>query len=671
MRKLLYFLPFHFSLFLILGICIQFYFRIWQFDFQILATIHLVFLLIFLFLNFRKSVTFLAFAYFFFIGISTVFIQNDANYSNYYERFLKDNSSVVLKVDKVLKSSAYHDKYQAIILQVDNQQSRGTVLLNLSKDTLRNQLKVNELLISKPVFLEVNAPLNPHQFDYQKYLEKQGIRQQIFLDKNEFKSLGLGSRTVKGWSEQFRDLVQVSMEKYHFKRDELAVINALLLGQRQDVSKQLLTDYSRAGAIHILAVSGLHVGIILMLLLKLFTPLEHFKHGKTIKTIIIILVLWMFAFVAGLSASVVRAVTMFSFLAIGQQFGSKRTILFSLFSSLFLLLIFNPFFLFDVGFQLSYLAVLGIITIQYKLYKIITFRNFLGDKIWQLTTVSMAAQIGVLPLSLYYFHQFPGLFFLSNIVIIPFLGIVLMAGIAVIFLAIFQISPQFLADTYGFIISLMNGFVTWISNQEAFLFKDISLSFWLLLASYGIIFFGIRFLMDLNAKKALYFLASCVIFQSIFLFEKVQKNQKKEWIVFHKTRQTVFGFRDKNKVEFVHNMDSIQSINSITDSYKIGENVQESNSKLNSNIYFYQNKPILIIDTLGIYQLKNLKNPIIVLQNSPKINLERMIKKVQPTQLIADGTNYKSYVIRWKKIALELKIPFHYTGENGAFIKSD
>lgn len=671
MRKLLYFLPFHFFLFLILGICIQFYFRIWQFDFQTLAIIHLIFLLIFLFLNFRKSVTFLTFIYFFFVGISTVFVQNDANYSNYYERFLKDNSSVVLKVDKVLKSSAYHDKYQAIILQIDNQKTRGTVLLNLSKDTLRNQLKVNELLILKPVFLKVNAPLNPHQFNYQKYLEKQGIRQQIFLDKNEFKSLGLGSRTIKGWSEQFRDLVQVSMGKYHFKKNELAVINALLLGQRQDVSKQLLTDYARAGAIHILAVSGLHVGIILMLLLKLFTPFEHFKHGKTIKTIIIILILWMFAFVAGLSASVVRAVTMFSFLAIGQQFGSKKIILFSLFSSLFLLLIFNPFFLFDVGFQLSYLAVLGIITIQYKLYKIITFRNFLADKIWQLTTVSMAAQIGVLPLSLYYFHQFPGLFFLSNIVIIPFLGIVLMAGIVVIFLAIFQIAPQILADTYGFIISLMNGFVTWISNQEAFLFKDISLSFWLLLASYGIIFFGIRFLMDLNAKKAMYFLASCVIFQSIFLFEKAQKYQKNEWIVFHKTRQTVFGFRDKNKVEFLYNIDSIQSINSITNSYKIGENVQESFAKLNSNIYFYKNNPILIIDTLGIYHLNNLKNPIIVLQNSPKINLERMIKKVQPTQIIADGTNYKSYVIRWKKIALELKIPFHYSGEKGAFIKSD
>ena len=192
MRKLLYFLPFHFFLFLILGICLQFYFRIWQFDFQTLAIIHLIFLLIFLFLNFRKSVTFLTFIYFFFVGISTVFIQNDANYSNYYERFLKDNSSVVLKVDKVLKSSAYHDKYQAIILQIDNKKTRGTVLLNLSKDTLRNQLKVNELLISKPVFLKVNAPLNPHQFDYQKYLEKQGIRQQIFLDKNEFKSLGLG-----------------------------------------------------------------------------------------------------------------------------------------------------------------------------------------------------------------------------------------------------------------------------------------------------------------------------------------------------------------------------------------------------------------------------------------------------------------------------------------------
>jgi len=671
MRKLLYFLPFHFTLFLILGICVQYYFRIWQFDFKVLAIIHLLFLGIILFINFRKSVTFLTFGYFFFIGISTVFIQEDANYSNYYERFFTDNLSVVLKVDKVLKSSASHDKYQVDVIQIDNQKTRGTVLLNLTKDSLLNQLKINELLISKPTFLEVNAPLNPHQFNFQKYLEKQGIRQQIFLDKSEFKSLGLGTRTIKGWSEQFRDLVQVSMEKYHFERDELAVITALLLGQRQDLSKQLLNDYSRAGPIHILAVSGLHVGIILILLLNIFKPLEHFKYGKTIKTIIIILILWMFAFVAGLSASVVRAVTMFSFLAIGQQFGSKRIILFSLFSSMFLLLIFNPFFLFDVGFQLSYLAVLGIITIQPKLYSLIKVKSRILDFFWQLTTVSMAAQIGVLPLSLYYFHQFPGLFFLSNIVIIPFLEIILVTGIVVIFLSVFQVLPPIMATIYGFIISTMNTFINWISNQEAFLFEDISLSLWLMLASYGMIFFGIRFFADLNTKKVTYFLVSCIVFQSLFLLEKVQKNKKNEWIVFHKTRQTVFGFRDKNKVEFVHNLDSIQSMNSITDSYKIAENVQESFTKLNSNIYFYQNNPILIIDTLGIYQLKILKKPIVVLHNSPKINLERMIRTLQPTQIIVDGSNYKSYATRWEKTAQKLKIPFHNTSQKGAFIKSD
>jgi len=112
-------------------------------------------------------------------------------------------------------------------------------------------------------------------------------------------------------------------------------------------------------------------------------------------------------------------------------------------------------------------------------------------------------------------------------------------------------------------------------------------------------------------------------------------------------------------------------MNSITDSYKIAENVQESFTKLNSNIYFYQNNPILIIDTLGIYQLKNLKKPIVVLHNSPKINLERMIRTLQPTQIIVDGSNYKSYATRWEKTAQKLKIPFHNTSQKGAFIKSD
>jgi len=669
MRKLLRFLPFHFLVFLILGIYTQLFLDIWRFSFYVLFIVHGFFLLILGLLQPKKIRTILAFVYFFFVGISTVFVQDDANYSNYFYKKSMEISKVVLKVDNVLKSSSFHHKYQVKVLQVEHQKTRGIALLNIEKDSFSTPLKVDELIVVKTDFSELNAPLHPHQFDYKKYLKNQGIRQQFFVGKADFLSIGFGSRTLKGWSEEFREFVQFSIGKYNFQSNELAVINALLLGERKGISRELLTDYSNAGAIHILAVSGLHVGIIMMLLLKLFSFLTYFKNGKTVQTILIILILWVFAFIAGLSASVVRAVTMFSFLAIGQQFGGKKIILFSLFSSMFFLLIFKPLFLFDVGFQLSYLAVLGIITIQQKVYHFIQFKSKVIDFFWQLITVSLAAQMGVLPLSLYYFHQFPGLFFLSNMVIIPFLGFILMTGILVILLASFQIAPIFLVDFYGGVISVMNRFVSWISRQEAFLWKDISMSFGLLLASYGILFFGVRLLMHFTSKRVLYFLTSVILFQSVILIEKSQRNQKSEWIVFHKPKQTIVGFRDENKVTFVHTVDSIQSLNSIVNSYKIGENVKASFVKQQLNLYFYKNQPILLIDSLGIYQLQNLNKPIVLLQNSPKINLERMIKTLQPIQIIADGSNYKTYMARWEKTALQLQIPFHYTGEKGAFIK--
>ena len=669
MRKLLRFLPFHFLVFLILGIYTQLFLDIWRFSFYVLFIVHVLFLLILGLLQPKKIHKILAFVYFFFVGISTVFVQDDANYPNYFYKKSMESSKAVLKVDKVLKSSSFHHKYQAKVIQVEHQKTRGIALLNIEKDSFSTPLKVDEFIVVKTDFSELNSALNPHQFDYKKYLKNQGIRQQLFVGKADFLSIGFGSRTLKGWSEEFREFVQFSIGKYNFQPNELAVINALLLGERKEISRELLTDYSNAGAIHILAVSGLHVGIIMMLLLKLFSFLSYFKNGKTAQTILIVLILWVFAFIAGLSASVVRAVTMFSFLAIGQQFGSKKIILFSLFSSMFFLLIYKPLFLFDVGFQLSYLAVLGIITIQQKVYHFVQFKSKIIDFFWQLITVSLAAQIGVLPLSLYYFHQFPGLFFLSNMVIIPFLGFILMTGILFILLASFQIAPIFLTDFYGGVISVMNRFVSWISHQEAFLWQNISMSFGLLLASYGIIFFGTRLLMNFTSKRVLYFLTSCIVFQSVILIEKSQRNQKSEWIVFHKTKQTIVGFRDENKVTFIHTVDSIQALNSIVNSYKIGENVKASFVKQQLNLYFYKNQPILLIDFLGIYQLQNLKNPIVLLQNSPKINLERMIKTLQPIQIIADGSNYKTYIIRWKKKALQLQIPFHYTGEKGAFIK--
>ncbi|MFY9243486.1 MAG: ComEC/Rec2 family competence protein [Polaribacter sp.] len=613
--------------------------------------------------------TFFAFLLFFILGISSVFIDNSENYDSYYNHYLKENSSVILKIDKILKSSNYHYKYDVNVVQIDSVKTRGKVLLNVLKDSAFRSFKVDELIFAKPEFLEVNKSLNPYQFDYRFYLAKQGIHHQIFLTSDSYKSSGIQGFSLVGLSANFRDKVQESLREYNFKNDEFGVINALLLGQRQEISKDLIADYSKAGAIHILAVSGLHVGIILLILTNLLKPMERLKNGRIIKTILIVFLLWGFAFVAGLSASVVRAVTMFTFLAIGMSFKRKNIVLFSLITSMFFLLIFKPMFLFDVGFQLSYLAVFGIVLVQPKLYTFWKTKYKIIDYFWQLTTVSIAAQIGILPLSLYYFHQFPGLFILSNLIIIPCLGVILLGGILIISLALIGVLPQFLADFYGAVISMMNNFVGWISSQEQFLFTEISLSFLMMLVCYFAIFLGVYFLIKISSKRLLYVLASILLVQSVFLYENHRKKTKKEFIVFYKSRNTILGNRIGEKLIVTHDLDSLEiSKTNFMVSYRINENIIPVYRKGFSNIFSFEKDKILIVDSLGVYQLKNLNKPIVLLQQSPKINLERLIKEIDPKEIIADGSNYKSYVKRWQETSKKLEIPFYYTAEKGAYI---
>ena len=460
MKKIREYLPLHFTVLLILGIVIQFYTQFWCYGFtSLLILVASILLLLSIFKN-RVVTTILSFGIFFFVGVSSVYFNNDRNYNNYYKKYLVKNSLVTFKVSKVLKPSIYNDKYEVEVVKIDSKSTIGNILLNVKKDSANSSLKVDELIISKAVFKELMSPLNPYQFNYKSYLAKQGMYQQLFVDSDEYKSLGYGNSSLKGLAARCRTKIQKSLLKYNFKNDELGVINALLLGQRQDISKELTTDYQKAGAIHILAVSGLHVGVILLILSFLFKPIERLKNGAFLKAFLIVLVLWAFAFIAGLSASVVRAVTMFTFLAIGLSFHKKNVVFFSLISSLFFLLIAKPMFLFDVGFQLSYLAVFGIIWIQPKLYAVWKPKFKMVDFFWQLFTVSIAAQVGVLALSIYYFQQFPTLFLLSNLVIVPCLMYILIGGVLVFLLALLNLLPQFFADIYGSVISLMNGFVS-------------------------------------------------------------------------------------------------------------------------------------------------------------------------------------------------------------------
>ena len=608
------------------------------------------------------------------IGVLTVNINNQLNFKNHYskQKIIAFDTlyTIQFRIREVLKPSLFHNKYIVDVLKINDESVTGKSLLNVEKDSTTSNLNVDDILITRSSFKDINTPLNPHQFNYKNYLQKQHVYHQLYNANTEVLKISTNKHTLFGYASKLREHINKNLKQSNFKADELAIINALLLGQRQDISKDIYDSYSQAGVIHILAVSGLHVGIILLLLNFIFKPIEYVKFGKYIKILIIVLLLWSFAIVAGLSASVTRAVTMFSIVAIGLNLKRPTNIYNTLAISIFILLLFKPLFLLDVGFQLSYLAVFAIVTIQPLIYKLWNPKLKIIDYLWQIFTVTLAAQFGVIPISLYYFHQFPGLFFISNVVIIPFLGFILGFGIFIIILALLNILPSILANIYGNIIGFMNDFVVWVSRQEQFLFKNISFGILEVIISYLFMVSAINLYKKRNYKSIMFFLISIICVQGVFIYNKHQVTTNK-FIVFHKSRFSMIAMKENNQLLLYSNLNkaSIENNSTITN-FKVGEHIAETILDSLKSIYKLNNKNLLVIDSLGIYNVKSFKPNIILLRNAPKINLRRLIDSLHPELIISDGSNYKTYQKRWSLTCETKKIPFHQTNKKGAFVLS-
>jgi len=359
---------------------------------------------------------------------------------------------------------------------------------------------------------------------------------------------------------------------------------------------------------------------------------------------------------------------MFSIVAIALHWKRATNIYNTLAISVFILLLFKPMFLFDVGFQMSYLAVLAIVSIQPMLYKFWQPKWKLINYFWQIFTVTIAAQFGVIPISLFYFHQFPGLFFISNLAIIPFLGLILGIGILVIILALVNVLPEFLANFFGNIIRLMNTVVDWVSRQETFLLKDISFEIHHVWTSYLFIIAFALVVKKRHFNTIALALISIIVIQGTAIIY-AYKNSNSRFTIFHKSRYSLVAHKIDSELNLYHNLDSLTALNDmVIRNYSVGNFIKILHQDTLKSVYQFQNKTLLIIDSLGIYNIKSFQPDYVLLRNSPRINLERMIDSIRPKYIIADGSNYKSYIKRWEATCSKRKLPFHQTGKKGAFI---
>jgi len=594
-------------------------------------------------------------------------LSNPLNLSTHYSKVRNQGLATwQLKITEVLKPTTFSNRYFADIIFLDGKKATGKMLLNQSIDSSPLKYKVDDELVVFANTKTLKPALNPHQFDYAKYMKSMGVTDQItlhadlyFLEKNK-------TKTLFGVAAEIRNTIISKLKKQNFGEEELSIIQALLLGQRHDISAETYNDYKNAGAVHILAVSGLHIGILLLLLQFLLRPLEHLTHGRKLKLVIIVILLWGFAFVAGLSASIVRAVTMFTFVAYALYLNKpSNTFNILALSMFFILLVFDPKLLFQVGFQMSYAAVFAIVWMYPLLQKFWSPKNSVLKKIWQLLSVSVAAQLGVLPISLFYFHQFPGLFFVSNLLIVPALGAILGLGILVIILALFNMLPPFLVTIYNSLIGWMNSIIGWVAKQEAFVFKDISFDAIQLVLAYILLVSSILFFTRKNFEKALTLGLAIVLFQCYLFFTDYQTEQKEDLLLAHQSKNTVLLKRNGERLYAISH-DTLRSARIIRD-FTVAERIAYLEKNTVKNAYQLHSKNLYVMDSLNIYPPNKKSVDYLILTQSPRINLNRLIDSVSPKHIIADGSNYTSYIKRWKQTCSQRKIPFHYTGEKGAY----
>jgi competence protein ComEC len=608
---------------------------------------------------------------FFQLGCCTQVIHNEFYKKDNYVHLITnetDSHMVELVLREKLKGSATTDKYIGIVKRLDQKLCSGKILIQIPKSQENHELQIGSNVQIAGKIITNKKSLNPNQFDYGKYLYNKSIFAQIYANNNTIKISNKFDKNIWYYSDRLRNKIITNLEKNNFSNVDLQVVSALILGQQQDISKEILKDYQYAGAIHILSVSGLHVGFILLFITFLLKPLSKNKLGNTVRLLIIIFSLWGFAILAGLSPSVVRSVTMFSFVALGMYLKRSTNIFHTLLVSMFLILFFQPSFLFDVGFQLSYISLFFILWLQPLLSGLWEPKNKIMTYFWDILTVSFAAQIGAFPLSIYYFHQFPGLFFITNLVIIPFLVVIMGLGVFVMVMAAFDFVPMVTMKSLEFSICFLNKIINWVASFEQFIIKDIPINWQSLFCLYLLIIAGIVVLKKLTYPKIVFALFSLLLFQSTLIVTRWDIHNQKEWIVFNSWKNTLITERYGNNVTVICN-ESIQNkiaTNASLKSYLVANNSNLRMIKKIENLYCFEDKKILVIDSFGIYS-KEIIADIIILRQSPKINLERLIELNHPKLIVADASNYRTNVQLWKAVCIKKKIPFHATAEKGFY----
>ena len=606
------------------------------------------------------------------------------------ETTFKSNSnySMLVRLTEPPVTGSNSIKVKAEIIDIKtyaNLESPKPVLLYfLLSDSASHGLNYGDILALSGNLKEFSEPPNPFQFNMKRYMYLLGIVYYIRVNQGCWEKVGSNPSKIFKLAYMAQSYVIETLKGYGIKGQELAVISALMLGYKSLLDDEIRQVYSSVGAMHILAVSGLHVGLIFSVVVIIITLLPKRRYWLAIRLGIALTVLWGYALVTGLSPSVCRATIMFSLFAIGQTAGLKTNSYNTLAAAAFLLLVSNPFMLFNVGFQLSFAAVLSIVFFHPTIYSVLKPKSKLGDYIWSLLSVSAAAQILTLPLTLYYFGQFPVVFLVTNLIAIPLATIAL-------YLSLITIAFS-LIEQLGFLFAKILGFVTWLLNSglklvDTIPFSSISsiyfTSWQAILLLLSILMLSV-YLVNRYRPFLQYSLISLIGVLAISALHLVRVKNQAELVVFPVPKSSVICVNCYGSALMVL-YDSIDT-KYPTDGYIRNRALQKSH-EINLNLYQKEehstqlkiirksglalliagNKSIALAYNDSAKNIKNIKPINVDLLIANRFYTSSLLNIVNPQKVIIDPSVKSAYANRLTSTLIKNNIAYYNTSLSGFF----
>lgn len=597
------------------------------------------------------------------------------------------SGTVVSTVNERTNHYRYDVQLSRLVDEDTTINSTGIVHLYIKKDSLTQRLSYGDVLHVASDLQVVPAPDNPSEFNYKQYLRRQNIYSHSFATAREVKVVrNEPPNRILSFAYHIREQASEVINQNIAGEREQAIAQALLLGIKDHLDNDIKKAYSSAGAMHVLAVSGLHVGIIYLILQMLFGSMRNKgKWGRRLFGLICVLSIWLYALITGMSPSVMRAAVMFSLVAISQVSSREGNIYNTLGFAAFLLLLYDPYLIYSVGFQLSFIAVLGIVYLQPRIYRLFDFNSTLLDKAWAITCVSIAAQLATFPLSAFYFHQFPTYFLVSNLVVIPAAFIMLITGISMLLL--YPIVPQ-VASVLG---TLLSAFM-WLVNESISLVDQLphSLIEWIHLDRPGLI---LTYAIILSLISGLHYRSFKTLFITAVLLVTFMGWKSATYYYETGRKQLIFyEIRDKTAIDLIDG----HSATFYIDEFESDE-LELLSFQVNPNRLSYHLPPIthsitLLDSVLGgntalkfgqIGGLKmvifdsttfhlNIKSPIesdIVLINNEAVkSLKWLTEHFKARRIIIGSKNSYYYSRKMKKQGKKLNLDVHALRLDGALI---